>query len=1068
MNLSAPFIRRPVMTTLVMLAFCVFGYFSYVRLPVSDLPNVDFPTIQVTASLPGASPETMASSVATPLEREFSTIAGIDSMSSVSIQGSTQVTIVFSLERNIDAAAQDVQAAISRTASRLPPEMPAPPSYKKVNPADQPVLFIAVKTPTLPLYTLNEYAETMMSQRISQLPGVAQVVVYGSQKYAVRVQVDPRQLAAKGIGLDEAARAIQERNVNLPVGIINGPRQAITIQSTGQLLSADKYAAAIVAYRNGSPVRFDQLGRVLDSVENDRTAAWFKEGDKTPERAIILAIQRQPGANTVEVVQSILRLLPSFRDQLPPSVTISTLYDRSISIRESVEDVKFTLVLTLGLVVLVIFLFLRNLRATLIPSLAMPISIIGTFAVMKVLGFSLDNLSLMALTLSVGFVVDDAIVVLENIVRHIEKGKPPMQAAFDGSAEIGFTILSMTLSLVAVFIPVLFMGGLVGRLLNEFAVTIAVAILVSGIVSLTLTPMLCSRFLKGHGEKHGLFYNLTEKFFDACLKVYALTLRLALRFRPVTLLGSFAILAATCWMFVVIPKGFLPTDDQGRILVQTEAAEGTSFQQMVRYQQALAQILAQHPDVDSFMSSIGARGGQATGTNTGTLFLKLKDRDQRTKTVDQIIQELRGPLSTVTGVRAFLQNPPTIRIGGQLTKSLYQVTLQGPDTGEMYRAAPILAERMKSIPGMQDVTTDLQLSNPQLLVDIDRDKAAALGVTPAQIELALSSAFGTRQVSTIYAPNNDYDVILELLPEFQADPSWLDTVYIRSAGGSLVQLTSVARMSRNTGPLSVNHSGQLPSVTVSFNLAPGYSLGPAVEQVNTLAREVLPPTISLAFQGTAQAFQSSLAGLGLLLIMALLVTYIILGMLYESFIHPITILSALPFAGFGALGTLMLFKVELSLYAFVGVIMLIGLVKKNGIMMVDFAIEQRRTRDINAIDAIYDACVVRFRPIMMTTMAALMGTLPIALGIGAGAESRRPLGLAVVGGLLFSQFVTLYATPVFYVYLDRIQQRLRRRAIRTALSAVPVLAEHAHSHHASGNHQPGGAAKAMPAAAAST
>ncbi len=1039
MNLSAPFIRRPVMTVLVMLAFCVFGWFAYRQLPVSDLPNVDFPTIQVTASLPGSSPETMASSVATPLEREFSTIAGVDTMSSVSLQGNTQVTLQFTLDRNIDAAAQDVQAAIARTANRLPPEMPSPPSYKKVNPADQPVLFLAVTSPTLPLYALDEYAETLMSQRLSQLSGVAQVVVYGSQKYAVRVQVDPERLAAMDIGIDEAARAIQDRNVNLPVGVINGPRQQITIQSTGQLLSASKYEDAIVAYRHGNPVRLNQLGRVTDSVENNLTAAWFRVNGHPAERSIILAIQRQPGTNTMEVVEAIHKLIPTFREQLPPSITIQTLYDRSVSIRSSVEDVKFTLVLTLGLVVMVIFVFLRNVRATIIPSLAMPLSIVGTFAFMKVFGFSLDNLSLMALTLSVGFVVDDAIVVLENIIRHMEMGKPARQAAFDGSAEIGFTILSMTLSLVAVFIPVLFMGGLIGRLLNEFAITIAVSILVSGVVSLTLTPMLCSRFLKSPLAEHGRLYNFSERIFNGIVAVYAWMLRGVLRTKPLTLLASAGIMAATVWMFQTIPKGFMPTDDQGRIIASTEAPEGTSFTQMVRYQQALADIAATHPDVEAFMSSIGSRGGQATGSNNGTLFLKLRDKNKvggRTKTVDEIIQELRPRLAQVAGVRAFLQNPPTIRVGGQITKSQYQFTLQGPETDVMYRTAPLLAAKMKSIPGVQDITTDLLLSNPQLLVDIDRDKAAALGVTPSQIETALSSAFGTRQVSTIYAPTNSYQVILELLPKFQADPSSLESLYVRSSNGKLIQLTSVATLTRSAGPLSVNHTGQLPSVTISFNLAPGASLGPAVTETQQLARETLPSNISTSFQGTAQAFQSSLGGLGLLLVMALVVMYLILGILYESFLHPITILSALPFAGFGALATLMLFHVELSIYAFVGIIMLIGLVKKNGIMMVDFAIEQRRTRDISAQQAIYDACLVRFRPIMMTTMAALMGTLPIALGGGAGAESRRPLGLAVVGGLLVSQLITLFATPVFYVYLDRVQQWLsRRRAIPVATRA---------------------------------
>ncbi len=1054
MNPSLIFIRRPVMTTLLVLALLAFGMMSYRALPVSDLPNVDFPTIQVSATLPGASPETMASSVATPLEREFSTIAGIDSMNSVSIQGSAQITVVFTLDRNIDAAAQDVQAAIARTASRLPPEMPSPPSYKKVNPADQPVLFLAVTSPTLPLYQLDEYAETLMSQRISTLPGVAQVVVYGSQKYAVRVQLDPEKLAAKGIGIDEVARAASDLNVNLPVGTLNGPQKAYTIDSSGQLTSAPAFNDAIVAYRNGNPLRMHQIGRTIDSVENDKTAAWFKAAGLDAARGIILAIQRQPGTNTVEVVAGVHRLLPTFREQLPPSIRIDTLYDRSVSIQQSVSDVKFTLVLTLCLVVMVIFLFLRNIRATLIPSLAMPLSIVGTFAAMKLLGYSLDNLSLMALTLSVGFVVDDAIVVLENIVRHMEMGKPPMQAAIDGSSEIGFTIVSMTLSLVAVFIPVLFMGGLVGRLLNEFSVTIAIAILVSGAVSLTLTPMMCSRFLRAsamaHGGSHGRLYNAIESAFEGVLGVYRWSLRIALRGRLAVLLGSFGILFATGYLFNRIPKGFLPNEDQGRILISTEAAEGTSFPAMVAYQQALADVVAADPSVDSFMMSIGARGGQATGINTGTLFLRLTDRDQR-PSVDEVIQQLRPKLARVPGVNAISQNPPTIRIGGQLTKSQYQLTLQGPDTDQMYAAVPALMEKMKAVPGVQDVTTDLQLRNPQVHIEIDRDKAAVLGVTPSQIELALSSAFGSRQISTIYAPTNDYQVIMELDPRFQSGPAALELLFIRSSSGQLVRLDTVANITRTVGPSSISHAGQLPSVTVSFNLAPGYSLGPAVDAVKVIAAQTLPATISAAFQGTAQAFQSSLGGLGLLLMMAILVAYIIMGILYESFIHPVTILSALPFAGFGALATLWVFHVELSLYAFVGVIMLVGLVKKNGIMMVDFAIEQRRKGE-SPEQAIFDACVTRFRPIMMTTLAALMGTLPIALGLGAGSESRRPLGLAVVGGLLFSQLITLYATPVFYLYLERISVALanRRKAAPQPAHAVPAHAGVHHGAHANG------------------
>jgi HAE1 family hydrophobic/amphiphilic exporter-1 len=1057
-NISGPFIRRPVMTTLLMAALALFGIMAYRQLPVSDLPPIDFPTIQVSASLPGAAPETMASSVATPLEQEFSTIAGIDSMSSVSSLGNTQITLQFNLSRDIDAAAQDVQAAISRAGNRLPREMPAPPSYRKVNPADQPVIYMAIRSDTLPLYELNEYAETVMSQRISMISGVAQVQVFGSQKYAVRVQLDPEKLAVKGVGIDEVARAVQERNTNLPVGVLNGPEQALTIQSSGQLMSADPYNSAIIAYREGNPIYLNQIGRALDSVENDRTAAWYYR-DGVPTRAIILAVQRQPGTNTVEVVENVLRLIPRFQEQLPASVTIEILNDRSLSIRESVADVKFTLVVAIALVVMVIFIFLRNLRATVIPTVAMTLSIVATFAVMYLMEFSLDNLSLMALTLCVGFVVDDAIVVLENIVRHVEMGKSIRQAAFDGSAEIGFTIVSMTVSLVAVFIPVLFMGGLLGRLLHEFAVVIAVAILISGAVSLTLSPMMCAALLRqpkldeqGH-PKHGFIYNAVERVFGWMLAFYKYTLRWTLRAKPLMLLFSLLVLAGTVHLFRIVPKGFLPTEDTGRIFVQTLAAEGTSFEAMMQYQQQLANVVAAHPDVHSFMSSIGSIGSQATGSNSGVIFMRLHDKPRRTKSVDEIIQELRVQMAAVPGVQAFLQNPPTIRIGGRLTRSLYQYTLQGPDTEEMYRAANALADRIAAIPGVQDVSTDAQLSNPQLKVDIDRNKAAVLGVTPEQIELALNSAFGTRQVSTIYASTNSYRVIMELLPEFQTDPKWLDTLYVRSSNGSLVRLTSVATLTREVGPLNVNHSGQLPAVTISFNLAPGASLGPVVEEVDRIAAETLPGSISTSFQGTAQVFQSSMQGLNLLLILAVLVMYVILGMLYESFVHPITILSALPFAGFGALATLWLFDVELSIYGFVGVIMLVGLVKKNGIMMVDFAVERRRHENVSAETAIFDACVVRFRPIMMTTMAALLGTLPIALGYGAGAESRRPLGLAVVGGLLFSQFITLYATPVFYVYLDKVQAWYERRRQRSlaAMEAAPRITAAPHAVGVNGN-----------------
>ena len=1029
MSLTALFIRRPVMTCLLMIGILVFGIVSYRKLPVSDLPTVEYPTISVDANLPGASPETMAATVATPLEKAFSAVGGIDEITSSSRLGSTNITLQFSLDRDVEAAAQDVNAAIGKTLPYLPSTI-LPPNYHKQNPSAMPIMNIALTSNELPMTRVDEYGQTFIAQRLSMIEGVASVGVFGSAKYAVRVQLDPAQLAVRNIGVSQVAAAIRNNNVMLPTGVLYGKDKTLTVMATGQMNNATEFRRLIITYRNGAAVRLGDVANVLDDIQNNKSVSWYQT-----ERSVNLMVQRQPGTNTVDVARRVKEALVEIEKGLPPTLKVHIQYDRSISIQNAVHDVKVSLLVALVLVVAVIFIFLRSAVATLIPSLTLPLAIIGTFSVMFVLKFSIDNLSLMALTLAVGFVVDDAIVMLENIVRHIEMGKSPMTAALDGAEEVGYTVLSMCLSLSAVFIPLMFMGGIIGRLFREFAITISVAVLVSGMVALTLTPMMCSRLLKSHAEQrktHGRLFNFAERTFDGALHGYERSLAWVMRHRPLALAFSAIILASTAGLWSVIPKGLFPPDDTGSLNATAEAPQGTTFVEMLRFGKLVAAKLATDTNVASYTVNVGGMGS----SNQIQYNITLKPAGHRPP-ADEMVHELSRVMSGVPSVQIFVTNPPAIRIGGRGTKTSYQYTLHGSDIAQLYDQGSRLMTRLQDSPLLSGVTSDLLNRSPIIRVHIDRQRAASLGVTPSGIEQALANAFNQQQVSTIFMPTNQYYVVMETVPSAQLDANSLEHFFVPSPGGRQIPLTDVSTFEMTTGPLSVAHSGQMASMTISFNLAPNVSLGAATVEVERISRQMLPQTITGGWAGTAQAFEDSQKGLGLLLLITIFIIYIILGILYESFIHPITILTGLPFAAFGALFALYVTHVELGVYGYVGIIMLIGIVEKNAIMMIDFALARQRSEHIPPATAIIEAASVRFRPIMMTTVSAIVGTLPIAIGVGTSAASRRPLGIAVVGGLAFSQIVTLYVTPVFYTYFDELQTWLGRRAHEAAPSSVP-------------------------------